>query len=120
MWRQDYSFSPGTPARPLALQSLDHSQLYQRRVLHLDQNEKNEDLDSSPTTGDYEDLSENDWTNDLSSNSSANWTPSPVAKSEGLPSRNVAHPVPARITHTNAIMTNSVSLPLHASNDVAG
>lgn len=122
MFRQNLNSDPGTPVRPLALQSLDHSQLYQRRVLHLEQNERNGDLANSPTTGDYEDLSENDWTSDQNSSSSATWTPSPEYRRDGLPYRNVAPALPARSTNANtkSLMLNSVSLPLHASNDVAG
>ncbi|KAE8744197.1 hypothetical protein FOCC_FOCC009117 [Frankliniella occidentalis] len=60
MWHSGSS----TPVAPLALQSLDHSQLYQRRTHQMgDGNDpRTEEIDNlSPSTGDYEDLSEQDW-----------------------------------------------------------
>lgn len=109
MWHQSLNSGPNSQEKPF-LQSLDHSQLYQRRVLHLvdDQNERSEDVDSlSPTTGDYEDLSEHDWTDDQKSVSSAKWSSSPQFKS----SANSAPALPAR---SNTMIVHSSSLPLHA------
>lgn len=119
MWHKG---TPGTPVKPLALQSLDHSQLYQRRVQNL-LDEQNHDIEESdkfsPTTGDYEDLSEHSWTDDRNSVSSAVWSSSQPLSSS-LSSNNSPPLLPARtstmakqssqLTREDARITGNMSL----------
>ena len=102
MWHQSNYTAPSTPTKPLALQSLDHSQLYLRRkessTIHLtdEQTESSEDVsNTSPNLGDYEDLSEQDWTDDPNSTNYV-LPSSPRPKSFRVSFSNVAPALPPR------------------------
>lgn len=103
MWQKGNYGAPNSPIKPLALQSLDHSQLYLRRkeslTQHLadEQNRISEYVSNvSPNVGDYEDLSEQEWTNDQNSISSAVWSSSPRPKSFKVSFSNDAPVLPPR------------------------
>lgn len=95
MWNHQSSIGPSFSEKPLALQSLDHSQLYLRRAQHFnnEHHQRDEDvIETSPTMGDYEDLSEQDWTEDHNSMSATVWS----SPSQNEPPTNVAPLLPPR------------------------